>query len=79
MTEGILGYVVMKFLRSHLLWINDDHAHESAWPVLCRHPLRDDLIKDGHALWQLLVDDHGLSYSRPDAVSSRKRKSSDEP
>jgi hypothetical protein len=27
----------------------------------------------------LLVDDHGLSHSRPDAASSRKRKSSDEP
>jgi len=59
--------------------INDDHAHESVWPVLCRHPLCVDLIKDGHALWQHLVDDHGLSHSRPDAVSSRKRKSSDEP
>jgi hypothetical protein len=69
------------WVRDHHLWthINDDHAHESVWPVLCRHPLCDDLIKDGHALWQHLVDDHGLSHSRPDAVSSRKRKSSDEP
>lgn len=37
-----------------------------------------DFIADEHALRQHLVHEHGLSNSRPDAVSSRKRKPSDE-
>jgi len=52
----------------------NDHTHER----VCRHPLCGDFIADEHALRQHLVHEHGLSNSRPDAVSSRKRKPSDE-
>ena len=66
--------------RDHHLWthVNDDHAHKYVWPALCPHPLCDDLITDDHVLWQHLVDKHGLSHSRPDAISSHKRKHSGE-
>jgi hypothetical protein len=37
------------------------------------------LIADEHTRWQHLIDNHGLSRACPNAVSSRKRKSSDEP
>jgi len=67
-------------VRDHHLWTHiNGHPRESVWPALCRHPLCDDLIADEHALWQHLVDEHGMSHSRPDAVSSRKRKSPGEP
>jgi hypothetical protein len=57
----------------------NEHAGDVVWPAVYRHLLCDDVIADEHAHWQHLVDNHGLSRSRPDAVSSRKRKSSDEP
>jgi hypothetical protein len=56
----------------------EHHADKCVWPRLCPHPLCDDLITDDQMLWQHLVDQHGLSHSRPDAASSRKRKNSDE-
>jgi len=68
------------WVRDHSLWKHiNDHARDVVWPDVCPHLLCDDLIADEHALWQHLVDSHGLSRSRPDAPSSRKRKSSDDP
>jgi hypothetical protein len=68
------------WVRDHSLWKHiNEHARHVVWPAVCRHLLCDDLIADEYAYWQHLVDNHGLSRSRPDAVSSRKRKSSDEP
>jgi hypothetical protein len=70
----------MSWVRDHSLWKHiNEHARHVVWPAVCGHLLCDDSIADEHALWQHLVDNHGLSRSRPDAVRSRKRKSSDEP
>jgi hypothetical protein len=69
---------LVSWTRDHKLWAHvNDHAGKCVWPRLCPHPLCDDLITDNQTLWQHLVDTHGLSHSRPDAVSSRKRKHSD--
>src|ERR1700751_5655667 len=56
----------------------NDHTLEIVWSTLCCHPLCDDLTKDEHALWQHLIDKHGLSHSQPDAVSPRKLNLSEE-
>jgi hypothetical protein len=70
----------VSWTRDYKLWAHvNDHTGKCVWPRLCPHPLCDDVVTDDQALWQHLVDKHGLSRSRPDAVSSRKRKHSDEP
>lgn len=66
--------------RDHHLWthVNNDHAPNHVWPALCPHPLCDDPITDDKTLWQHLVNKHGLSYSRPDAIKLCKREHPDE-
>jgi hypothetical protein len=67
----------VSWTREYKLWVHvNDHTDKCVWPRLCPYPLCDDLITDDQTLWQHLVDTHGLSHSRPDP-SSRKRKHSD--
>lgn len=57
---------VESWTRDHKLWSHIiEHVTECRWPCACPHPLCDIGLKDAAPMLCHLVDEHGLSCTRP--------------